>query len=496
MVAPQWGQFQKPNETAQEDDLQQEYSQEIPGQIQDQQTSEGEKPQWGNFLSPTTYQGQPDNKEQESIFDYLVRNTITNASRLGEQVAGRFGNLEKFGKDLLVNLPQTGGLIGWGISQLVGPEKWESMVRGPIKDQTLLPTSEQFKQGSQALTKGYTKPKTKGEERLQGFTEDVGAIFAGGRGVPAVPLRNPMAQRAINTLVIPAVANGTKAIVEDAGFGEDKANMAKMAIWLPLSLAANVNAPAFASQLMNRGRQGLPNTLQANIPRFTTALDTIEHSPLLLSSDPRTALARQVLNGVRTDIANGQTNAQSLLTMYDAVNAAKRNRGMFEMGARDQAFARRSINAVRDVIRDEIMNVGQNHPQALQDWQNGVQAWATIHQSNAISNWVESIAKGPYAKMIGGPAAALFGMGTLGTAKSLPGFISGGAAAAIPASYKTGQALYRMWNDENLRDYYWRAISAAQQQNAPAFINNYNKLNQKLKESSIKGAASPKKKKS
>lgn len=496
MVAPQWGQFQKTNETVQEEDLQQEYSQEVSGQVEDQQVPQGEKPQWGNFLSPSTFQGPADDKEQESMFDYLVRNTISNASRIGEQVAGRFGNIEKFGKDLLVNLPQTGGLIGWGISQLVGPEKWERMVRGPIKDQTLFPTSEQFKQASQTLSKGYTKPKTKGEERLQGFTEDVGAILSGRPNIAQVPLRNPLAQRAINSLVIPAVANGTKAIVEDAGFGEDKANMAKMAIWLPLSLAANINATAFASQLMNRGRQGVPANLHADIPRFTASLDAIERSPLLLSSDPRTALARQVLNGIRNDVANGQTNSQSLFTMYDAVNAAKRNRGMFELNRGDQAFARRSINQVRDAVRNEIMQVGQNHPEALQNWQNGVQAWATIHQSNAISNWVESIAKGPYAKMISGPAAALFGVGTLGTAKSFPGFMSGGAAAAIPASYKTGQAIYRMWNNENLMNYYWRAISAAQQENAPAFINNYNKLNEKLKESSVKESTKPKKKNS
>jgi hypothetical protein len=488
VTEPQWGSFQSPD---QKQSLESEYSQEVSGELKDEKSSE--KPQWGNFLSTTTYQGNPDPEQEEGSFGYILRNLTSNASRIGEQWAGRFGNIEKFGKDVLSNFPTAGGVIGKAIHELIGPEKWESLIKGN-SGRTILPTSEDFKDLSYQATNDYTKPKTQGEGKFQEFTQDVGAVLSGNARAP-VNLRNPIAQKAINSLLIPAAANVSKNIVKDLGFGDTASDKVKMAVWLPLSLAFNVSAPAYASNLMNQGRQGLPNNLTANVPRFSQRLDAIERSPLMLSTDPRTALARQTLNGIRNDVANGQTNAQSLMTMYDAVNAAKRNRGMFELSRGDQAFARRAINSVRDAVRDEIMDVGVNHPEAIQNWQNGIRAWSTIHQSNAISNWIQSSAKGPYAKILSGPAAALFGVGTYGAANSLPGFASIGASGAIPATYKTGQALYRMWNDPNLANYYWRAISAAQEENLPSFAKNYNELNKKLEKSSVKPVNQTKKKK-
>jgi len=482
MVAPTWGSFQKPNQQL-IDSEENEFQQEIPGEIKDQEKPEAEKPQWGNFQSPQNYQGPIDPTADEGMFEYLTRNFVANASRVVEQVAGRYGNIEKFAKDTLTNVPQTGGIIGWAISELVGPEKWETMVRGMPGQQQLAPTSKQFKEASERITGGYTSPKTKGESKFQEFTEDVGAAINPSR-VPTV--RN----FALNNLLTPAASNVVKQTVNELGFGEDKANLAKMAVWLPLSLAFNVNGPQYASELMNRGRNGFPNNLQANVPRLQQRLDTAANSHLLLHSDPRSALARQALAGVERDIANGQTNVRSLLTMYDGVNAASRNRGLFELGSRgDQAFARRAINEVRNVLRDEIRDVAANHPQALNDWRNGIQAWATIHQSNAITNWVKETAKGPYAKLLTGPAAALFGIGSYG-ASSHPG-IALATSATTASAYKTGQVLYRMWNSPVLSDYYWRAISAAQSENLPAFINNYNKLNDKLEKS---GSSKPKSK--
>ena len=366
------------------------------------------------------------------------------------------------------------------------------MVRGPKDQEQMLPTSQQLKEASQKATEGYTKAKTRGEEKFQEFTEDVGAMF-GGRRQPNLTGRTAAQtarQFTYNKLLIPAAANAAKRVVADTGFGEDKGNLAKMAVWLPLTLAGNINAPQYASHLMNQGRQGLPNTLQANVPRFTQALDRVENT--LLTSDPRTALARQVLGGLRNDLANGQTNAQSLLTMYDAVNAAKRNRGLFELGRGDQAFARRAINQVRDAVREEIMQIGSGHPEALRNWQNGVNAWATIHQSNALKNWVEGVAKGPYAKLLSGPAAALFGIGSYGASK-IP-LVTGSISASVPIAYKSGQTIYRMYQDPNLANYYWRAIGAAQEENLPAFISNYQKLDKELKKSEPRNPKSKTKK--
>lgn len=496
MVAPSWDSFARPNienqtppqkqirhakqPIAQEEikniPMQQipneqiEINQEIPGDFQDSLSPAGKKPEWGNFQTPETYQGEPDPTEDESTLGYLARNIITNASRLGEQVLGRAGNLEKFGKDVLSNFPQTGGVLGWAISELVGADRWEKMVRG--KGQ-MFPTSEQIKEFSQEATGGYTKPKTKREEKFQNVVEDVGATIGPGR---TPTLRNV----AVNNLGIPAASNAVKETVEYLGFGKDKATTAKLGAWTALSLLGNVNAPQYASSLMNNGRNGIPQGLNIDVPRLQTRLQQVSRSPLLLNSDPRSALARQELDAIGRDLANGQTSVRSMMTAYDGINAAKRNRGLFEFNRNDQNFAKKSIDQVKNAVRDEIVDSSRAFPNAIQDWKNGIQAWAVIHQTRGMTNWIDSLAKGPYAKIISGPAAALFGVTTYGGLKAP--LVAGPLSLGVPASYKAVQTAARVWKDPNLSKYYWNAILEAQRENAPAFINNYEKLNKRLKE--------------
>lgn len=488
MVTPSWDSFSRPKQPPPEREIiksrethpakisnvipdeQKEIQEEIPGEIQDAEKPEADKPQWGNFQTPETYQGELAQNEEETPFGYLVRNIASNASRIGEQVLGRVGNLEKFGTDVLANFPKTGGILGWAISELMGPEKWEKMIRG--KGQTF-PTSEEIKEFSQKASKGYTKPKTKGEEKFQGLTEDVGAMIGPGR----VPTARNIA---INNLGIPVASNAVKEIVNELGFGESKANVAKLGAWTALSLLGNVNAPQYASELMNKGRNGVPNTLNVDIPRLQNRLQQVSKSPLLLNSDPRSALARQEIEAIGKDLSNGQTSVRSMMTAYDGINAAKRNRGLFELTKGDQRFAKRAIDEVKNSIRDEIIDSSKAFPDAIKNWRSGIQAWSVIHQSRAMTNWIDGLAKGPYSKILQGPAAALFGVTTYGGIKAP--IVALPASVAIPAGYKTAQTAYRVWQDPNLSKYYWKAILEAQRENAPAFISNYEKLNRKLKE--------------
>lgn len=477
MVMPSWEDFEGPDNQYQGLELphqEQEQMQEFPGGIQDAELPEKEKPKWADFDSPETYQGEEDPTSEESTLGYIVRNIAANASRLGEQVLGRYGNIEKMGKDILANLPQAGGLLGYALSELMGPERWENMVKGQPGRQQIAPTSEMLKEFSETATKGYIKPKTTGEEKFQNITEDIGATLGGSRKITP---RN----FAINNLGIPLAANAVKETVEGLGFGNDKATYSKLGVWTALSLLGNVNAPQFASTLMNQGRNGIPNRLPINILRLQKRLETVSKDPHLLQSDPRSQLARQTLAGIQNDLSNGQDTVRSMMTAYDGINAAKRNRGLFELSKNDQNFARRAIDRVRDAVKDEIMESGSQYPNALNSWRNGIQAWAVIHQSRSMTNWIDKLARGPYGKIIGGPAAALFGIGTYG-AYTNP-MVAGTLSTAAPLAYKTGQTAYRVWQDKNLSGYYWRAIAAANAENTPAFINNYNKLNKSLEKS-------------
>ena len=468
MVAPSWDMFQSNTSLDKQQNPQSSIS-------QDEKKPEVEKPDWGNFQDPMSYQGKSDPTADESTIGYFARNAAALGSRVGEQILGRYGNVEKFAKDMLVKFPEAGGIVGWALSELIGKDKWERMVKGPPGQEQMLPTSETLKKASQEITGGYTAPKTPGESKFQEKVEDIASTVTGRT------IRNPTARNiGLNNILTPVAAGVTKDIVEDLGFGEDKANLAKLAVWLPLSLASNVNANTYASQLMNQGRQGFNPNLQVNTPRYEGQLNRVSRN--MLHADPGSALAQQQIAGIRNDMANGQTSIRDLLTRYDALNRAKRDRGLFALNAGDRRAAIRNINEVRDVVRGEIEHLGRNNPQALRDWQNGVQAWSTIHRSNAIRNWVESAANGPYSKMIAGPALGLFGITSLGATKAP--LLAGPLVAGSGTFYKTGQTLYRMWSDPNLNQYYWNAISAAQRENLPVFLSNYVKLNKKLEESS------------
>lgn len=475
-VVPKWENFEKINFLKK--NIENENDQEISGEIKDEELTKAEKPDWGNFQSPSTFQGEPDPTADEDMFQYLLRGGARTASRLFEQATGSVGNIEKLIKNTLSNLPKTDPVLGWAISELVGADRWSEMIKGRPGEEQMYPTSQQIKNISQKLTKGYTSPKTKGEERYDEFIEDVGStLITRGRGGSRI-------QQAANHLLIPAAANVAKNVVEDLGFGKDKAAMAKTAVWLPAMLYNNVNGPQYASDLMNRGRNGFNQNQTVNVPQYQNQINRVQRN--MLQGDPRSSLAQQQLAGIQNDLSNGQTSMRDLMTRYDAINAAKRDRGLFELNAGDRAAAIRNINQVRDVVRDQITNLGQSNPQALRDWQNGVQAWATIHRSNAITSWVQDLAKGPYAKILTGPAAALFGVGSYGAAQAP--FLSLQATAATGAAYKSGQVLYRMYNDPTLRSYYWNAINAATSENIPAFINNYEKLNKELEKQEKKNS--------
>lgn len=424
-------------------------------------TISGPGKSWGPLQSPSTYQGPVDPTADESTFGYLARNAVSNIARAGERALGKFGDIQELSQRLLREKPEFGGVLGTTLHSMMGDEAWNSML-GKGKFAPQLPTSEKFQEATEALTGEYTKPKTKGEARLQEFSGDIGSV---GRRIP----QESLARNLVNNVGIPAAANVAKGTIEELGLGEEKANWAKTGVWLTLSLLNNVNARAHAANLMNQGRQGFGPNVVVNVPRYENNLNGVARN--MLQGDPRSALAQQQIAGIRTDIANGQNTMDNLMTRYDAINAAKRDIGLFELNRADRRAAIRNIDQVRHVVRNEIRTLGASNPAALQSWENGVRSFATIHQSQNISNFVRNNLRGPIAKSV---LTGLFGAGAF----KAP-LITAGAAGAVPAAYKVGQVAYRVWNDPTLARYYWESLRAAARQDAPVFLQNFNKLDKK-----------------
>ncbi len=436
MVSPMsWESFQGNNSGFQD---------QSQDQGQPQEPQQESPSSWDQFQTTQTYQGDPDPTADESTWGYLTRIVSSNLARGTEHFIGRAGDIEQFVRK--VTPKGSTGLLGDSLIELMGRE-------------TFFPTSEEIKQNvTFNLTGDYTKPKTKAEARLQDLSGDIGSM---GRGTGTIR------RQLVNKLGIPVASNAAKATVEELGFGEDTANWTKMAAMLGLTLLNNVNAPAYAANLMNEGRNGFGPGVTANVPRYENALNRASRP--LLQGDPRSALAQQQVAGIRNDIASGQTTMSDLMRRYDAINAAKRDRGLFELRPGDRRAAIANINRVRDSVRSEIEHLGRANPQALESWQNGVNAFSTIHRSNSIANFADRLLTGPYSKAA---VSALFG-----TASYKAPLAMGTAGAASAAAYKSGQVAFRVWNDPNLARYYWEAMSAASRNDAAAFSSNFNKLN-------------------
>lgn len=477
MVTPSnkysWDQFETP-ETYQNKIQVQEKQKKIPPDF-----NEGKKEySWGQFQTPSTYQGEIDPTADEGTFDWLLRNASAHAVRGLETAIGKYGDIQKAAENFIAEHPGSLGIFGKALHSLIGDEKWKSAVTGSNNLLKIdLPTTQEIRSNlTEPATGEYLKPKNEKEKFTQEIASDIGSI--GGAKVGG-NLRN----RLTNYIAIPTAANLVKSGTKELGLEEKYGDYGKLATWTALSLANNVNAPAYAAQLMNQGRNGFGPNVRANVPRYHQNLDRVARN--MLHGDPRSALAQQQILGIRNDIANGQLSMNNLMNRIDAINAAKRDRGLFQLNRADRNAARRNINQVRDVVRDEIVHLGQSNPQALRAWQEGMGAFAAIHRSRAITDMARRFADRLHGA---GEIGSIFGLGT-GIVKAPLGVATG--ATVVPAAYKTGQVLFRVMTNPTLAHYYWDAIGAAGRGDSNVFIKNYNRLNDEYKKKYDK---SPKKK--
>ncbi len=477
--------------------------------VQQEQVPQNQEPEdtfnWGNFQTTTSYYNQQQ-EQQESNLGMLARNLVSNFARASETALGKYGDIVEFGKSVLENLPDYTGTLGRYFKEFVGPDRWKAMVRG---EESLIPmqgfrppASQDFRKATEALTGEYTKPKNKIEKGLQEFSSDVGATLSL-PGLPGARIpegRTPIRHALINNVGIPAAATAAKQSVEHLGFGEDKATWTKLAIWTALSLLGNVDGKKWATQQVDTARNSLPGYLTSDLNRYINRVDKLEKG--FLHNDPRSTLAVKQVDGIRNDITNGRNSIQDLMTRYDAINAAKSDAGLFQIFGKARETAIKNIDQVRHAVRDQIMETGAAHPEALQQWRNGIQSLAVIHQSNRMTNWIQGVLKGPYQKIAAYPILGLFGLS--GAAAYANPLATSGTAVASSALYKAGQIAYRTWNDPRLARYYWNAISAAQKENAPVFIKNIQELNRRYEQSekkqqslirSVNNAKKPKSKK-
>ena len=478
---------------------------------------------WDDYPTMDLYGNEINENENENIFKYLTRNAISGAAKVAAGIGGKFGDMQEFAEELLIGAPYSGGIMSKSFEQLLGKDRWRDYVLGDnlkdkFKDQIdeksssggilntplqelvgkdrwrnivkggplapKLPTSSDISSLIDAATGGYTEPRTLREQRFQEIASDVGSVGRKGtrlRGVPNARVRagTRIRKSLVNNLGIPVAANSAKNVVEDLDLDKSYRTWSKMAAWTAMSLMNNVNAKGYAADLMNEGRNGFPNTVRTNGYRYSANIRRFNRH--LAKGDPRTVIVEGLIDGISHDIGNGKLTMRDLMTRYDSINAVKRSKGFFQLNKGGKEYAISQIDRLLGIVKEEINTLGRSNPSALNSWNNGLQAFSSIHRSNVIKNFVEATAKGPYAKILSAPVASMFGL-TGAAAYKLspyagPGVTGIASATLVPAVYQTGKVAYRVFKSPVLARYYWDAMSAATKNNTSAFVKNYQKLN-------------------
>lgn len=418
-------------------------------------------------------------REAEGDFDseierHLARMTFTGLSALGSLP----GEVREFAKSIhgqginelnllgkKIGLPELKEPEFGGMSQAV-KDKWDPVLNAL----DIFPTYEQIKKYGEEKSAGYLSPKDESEKAFDETIRDV------------VNINFPMT-RGANPLIKTGIAIGANLAKQGSlllGMDEDKADLLKMGTWTIGSLAGNMNARQFGIDQTRIGRQGIGNNA-FNPHALEQDLDILQRG--LLRGDPRSDPALKAIRDIRHQMRQGQTNVQDLIERYDALNAMKREKGMFEFGRVDRRVAERRLTRVQHAIRDQIEQHSAD-PHAFQQWRNGLEALAVVSQTENMTRWVDNLlSKGKYKDLANKAVYGLFtgGAGAAGTATAL-GFgskllIGAPLAAGLAGAYKGIQVLQRVVQSPVLANYYRNAMQAIVRQDAPAFISNYNKLN-------------------
>ncbi len=176
----------------------------------------------------------PEKASDESKLDSLLRQSTQYASRSLERIGGVYPDMKKFISDLVIDSYENASLTGTGEQgrQREAPAWLKRAFQG---DENTLggigqgKTSPELQEISEEVSRGYTSPKTHGEERIGTLIGDITSSFMGGK-------------RSIkNNLLVPLGANIIEEGMDVAGFDKTAQGKGKAAGWFLLGLGANTN---------------------------------------------------------------------------------------------------------------------------------------------------------------------------------------------------------------------------------------------------------------
>lgn len=377
--------------------------------------------------------------------------------RVGAQLVSR-------GAETALGLPgdilRLGGAgIEYGAKKLAGKDL-ELEKTAPFK---VLPSSQQLRQVTNKLTKGYTEPQSETEESLGDITGLATSL--------ALPDPGKLSKIG-KAIGLATAAVGGKEAVKAFGGGEKS------------QAAAELGTIFLGSAINPKGVQNYLSGLYDSLKSFPAAKSIIPTRSLekglsnLRSkwtkggTDPADRAALSKLDELEKLAAKGNVEVDELLEGYKKINGEIASRKLFEeLNKGQQVKLRKNF----DDIKGEYSKVLKaNTPEDFYNrWASANEGWSAFAKSRRISDWASK-----YSNQVKKALGHGLAMELLIEPQAVAGTVAGLGAAggALYAGTKTYEMLHRISNSRTLRKYYAESLKHIMDDNTPAALKTLEQL--------------------
>ncbi len=381
------------------------------------------------------------NNQENSEEGYVskgLRHVSRTASRTLETILGMPGDFQALSDSIIQPL----------IDKLI-PISEENK---KIRQQGKLPTSQQLKEKSIELTKGYTKPKN----RIESIGDEVASSLTS--------LIGPMKFRKAL-----GVAAGSQIAKESAGllgFEPNIQEATKLGTTIFLSMLNPNGIKKFWTNKYNQVEKLTPKGTVVNAKPLEVKVKKVISELERGTQAPSEAKVLNQAEKVLEKIKDGKVDLHEMISVKRSLNEIAGDPEVFK---RAEHIFPQLQKAVNDAIK---LHPNRN---AIKEFYQANQAFGGYQQSRKLSNF---ITRHLPTKPLAGALITTFGEAALGHPELIVPTLAG--AGASTAAVKGFELIHRILANSTTRKYYRDLIQGGLKQSAPEVTKSYNRLEKEL----------------
>lgn len=428
----------------------------VDQQVQPEKTTQDQPLNLDKFLSV----------DEATPFDEFKRHVARTGSRIGETIAGFPGDFVKFVNFLGDKLPEV---------KVPGQENNPLLSLGK-KGLESLPTSQDLREISEQYTKGYTKAQGPKEELSDEIFSLASAL--------ALPAKNPVQLTGFLTALgknLPmsfakaAAVKGAGKGAEELGAGPKTKAAAELGMLFLTGMLGKKTAKEYVSEKYQQARSAIPEGDILPTNKFLSGLEKVEQELSKGVSTPTKNEVLAPLKELKAKASGGGMLVEDLVQSYHDINERLNAKKLFdELSKGERQLLRNRYDTLRDEIRNTIQDYGKDNPAFLKQWQEANQGYATLAQSNKVTDFFGKHKSKIPSHLLTTVVAELF----LGHPYIAAG--TAGAAVGGGALLKSGELIYKISKSPMLRRHYLNVINEASKENLPGVVKNLEILDKEL----------------